>query len=354
MKQMNLSAPLLWVVFVVGLSACNQTNLEVATSIEVPVNVIEASTSTIEEFINTTGTVYPLQEMALRSEISGNYHLQVNPATGKKYALGDRVKKGAVLIKLEDDEYYNNLRIKSKEVDLEISRQEYEKQQSLYEKGGATLRELKNAEINLLNTEYDVESSRLNLAKMAAVAPFDGFISALPYVTEGTKINTNTDLVSIIDYTSLYLETSLPEKYFQNIKRGFKVYITSYTRALDTLLGTITQISPQIDPDARTFTCFVEIDNSDKILLPGMFVKADLVVNSSEETIVIPKDIITSRNRDQIVYVVENGVAYQRIITTGLQNQNSIEVKTGIETGESLVSKGFETLRNESKVKILQ
>ena len=173
-------------------------------------------------------------------------------------------------------------------------------------------------------------------------------------MTEGTRINTNTDLVSIIDFTSLYMETSLPEKYFQSIQRGFKVYITSYTQPLDTLLGSITQISPQIDPDARTFTCFVEIDNNEKILLPGMFVKADLVVNSSEKTIVIPKDIITTRNRDQIVYVVENGVAYERVITTGLQNQNNIEVNSGIDAGESLVSKGFETLRNESKVKILQ
>ncbi len=49
-----------------------------------------------------------------------------------------------------------------------------------------------------------------------------------------------------------------------------------------------------------------------------MFVKADLVVNSAEEVIVIPKDIIMSRNRNQIVYVVEQGVASERIITTGL------------------------------------
>ena len=49
---------------------------------------------------------------------------------------------------------------------------------------------------------------------------------------------------------------------------------------------------------------------------PGMFVKADLVVNSSENTIVIPKDIIMSRNRNQIVYVVDKGIASERIITS--------------------------------------
>ena len=74
----------------------------------------------IEEFINTTGTVYPVKEVSLSSEMSGLYRLQTNPITGRPYALGDKVSQGATIIKLEDQEYVNNLRIKSKEVDLEI------------------------------------------------------------------------------------------------------------------------------------------------------------------------------------------------------------------------------------------
>jgi len=98
----------------------------------------------------------------------------------------------------------------------------------------------------------------------------------------------------------------------------------------------------------------VEVDNSDGILLPGMFVKADLVVNSAENTLVIPRDIIVSRNRNQIVYVVDKGVASERVITTGLENENNIEVKMGLLEGESVVTTGFETLRNQSRVRILR
>jgi RND family efflux transporter MFP subunit len=336
------------------VTSCKQPDMEDNTTIEVPVGVIEVTTSTIEEFVSTTGSVYPLKEVTLSSEITGEYLLQVNPSTGKRYALGDRVKAGATVIKLEDEEYVNDLRIKSKEVDLEISKLEYEKQQSLYEKGGATLRELKNAEITLMNTEYDIESSRINIEKMALNAPFSGIIADLPYFTNGTRIAASTEMIKIIDYGKLYLEANLPEKYFRNIDRGYKVYITSYTSTADTLTGIITQISPSIDPEARTFKCFVEVENRDKILLPGMFVKADLVVNSAEEVIVIPRDIIMSRNRNQIVYVVEKGVATERIITTGLQNEESVEVKMGLLKGESIVNSGFETLRNQSRVRILR
>jgi len=334
--------------------SCKQPDLGVNATIEVPVGVIEVSTSSLEEFINTTATVYPIKEVSLSSEMSGKYILQTNPSTGKTYALGDKVSSGDLIIKLEDEEYSNNLRIKSKEVDLEISTQEYEKLKSLYEKGGATMRELKNAEIGLINSRYDTESSRINLAKMSVRAPFTGVIAELPYFTNGTKVNANTMLVRIIDYSSLYLETNLPEKYFANLEKGLKVYVTSYTSTNDTLIGKITQISPSIDPEARTFTCFVNVDNKKQSILPGMFVKADLVINSSENTIVIPKDIIVSRGRDKFVFVVERGVADMRTITTGLESDKMIEVLSGLEAGESLVNKGYETLRDNSRVKVLR
>ena len=341
-------------ILILMLFSCNRPDMEVSTTIEVPVGVIEVGTSSIEEFVSTTGTVYPMKEVTLTSDIAGEYHLQKNPATGKSYALGDRVKEEVVIIKLEDEEYVNTLRIRSKEVDLEISRLEYEKQQSLYEKGGATLRELKNAEITLINTEYEIESSKINLDKMTLESPFSGMIADLPYFTNGTRAPAGTVMAKVIETGRLYLEANLPEKYHASIERGYRVYVTSYASAMDTLAGVITQIAPSIDPEARTFKCFVEVDNGEGILLPGMFVKADLVVNSSENTLVIPRDIIISRNRNQIVYVVDKGVASERVITTGLQNEEDIEVKMGLLKGESVVSSGFETLRDQSRVKILR
>jgi len=353
MKKLKYFLTILLLGLIVN-PACRQPDLNVETTIEVPVGVIEVGISSIEEFINTTGTVYPVKEASLNSEMAGDYRLQNNPATGKPYALGDEVREGSVIIKLEDEEYYNNLRIKSKEVDFEISKQEHEKQISLYDKGGSTLRELKNAEIALINAEYEIESSRINLAKMTVRVPFSGVITELPKLTNGTKVASNILMVKLVDYSKLYLEANLPEKYFTNVRNGFKVYITSYTAPQDTLIGQITQISPAIDPEARTFKCYVNVDNKGKLILPGMFVKADLVVNSSENTIVIPKDIIVSHNRNKTVFVVERGVANQRVITTGLESADRIEVLTGIESGESVVSKGFETLRDDSRVKVLR
>ena len=62
-----------------------------------------------------------------------------NPQTGKPFKMGDRVKEGQVIIRLEDEEYENSIAIESAKLNLEISEEEYNKQKSLYEKGGVTL-----------------------------------------------------------------------------------------------------------------------------------------------------------------------------------------------------------------------
>ncbi len=123
--------------------------------------------------------------------------LRINPSTGRPYVLGDRVSEGSEIIELQDQEYENNIKINSLKLNLEITKQVFDKQQSLYEKGGVTLSELKNAEINFINAKYAYDDALLRLQKMIVKAPFSGVIIDLPYYTPGVKIDANMNLVKI-------------------------------------------------------------------------------------------------------------------------------------------------------------
>jgi multidrug efflux pump subunit AcrA (membrane-fusion protein) len=85
-----------------------------------------------------------------------------------------------------------------------------------------------------------------------------------------------------------------------------------------------------------------------------MFVKADIEIARKEGAVVIPKDIIVSGGRGKTIFVVERGAAQRRTITTGLENEKSVEVIEGLKANTLLVVKGFETLRDNSKVKIVK
>ena len=85
-----------------------------------------------------------------------------------------------------------------------------------------------------------------------------------------------------------------------------------------------------------------------------MFVKGDIVVASGNNTIVIPKDIIVAKQRGNYVYIVENGLALEKEVKLGLDNTNEVEIISGLKMKDRLVIKGFETLNNKSKVKVVK
>ena len=336
------------------LASCDDEGKDLSKDISIPVSVTEIVPGSLEEYISTTGTVKPLKEVTLKSEISGKYMLLKNPSTRKPYVLGDYVKAGTAIIQLEDDEYENNIKITSLELHLEISKQIFDKQKSLYKKGGVTLSELKNSEIEYINSQYAYDDALIRLRKMKIVAPFSGIIVELPYFTSGTKAEAGATMVKLMDYSSLIMELNLAVKNIDVIDVDQKVRIMNYSIADDTLTGIISQLSPAIDPQSRSFMVVVSIDNSDLLLRPGMFAKGEIIVAAKDSIIVIPKNIILSKQRGNTVFVIDKGLAQERIITFGLENPEYVEVISGLEAKEKLVTKGFETLRNRSKVKVLK
>lgn len=333
---------------------CQNNQQSESADLATPVSIEDVKLQSIEQYESTTGTAKSTHEVTLSTEMSGIYKVANNPATGRPFKLGDKVKAGQSIILLEDEEYVLGIGIESRKLNLEISEQEYEKQKSLYEKGGVTLRELRNAEVSAISAKYDYETAQLQLAKMEVKAPFAGVIVNLPYYTRGTKVNSGTEVVSIMSYENMFMEINLPEKSISNIATGQNVLITSYTLSSDTLKGIVSELSPAISTETRTFTGKITISNPELKLRPGMFVKADIVVAHRDSAVVVPKSILLSSGRGRIVYVVDQSTALERRITTGIENQDYVEVTDGLKVNDRLVVKGYETLRNNAKVKVIR
>jgi membrane fusion protein (multidrug efflux system) len=343
--------------FIIFLSAilfvgsCDREQDNLGRDITIPVTVENVNPGVIEEFIEINGAVKPVKEVQLKSEVAGNYKLMNNPSTGRPYALGDRVNEGVEIIEISDKEYENNIKLSSLKLNLEITKQVFDKQQSLYDMGGVTLSELKNAEINYINANYSYEDALIRLQKMHVKTPFAGVIIDLPYYTPGVKIDVGVSLVKLMDYSRLHMEVNLPEKSMGRIKPGQQVRVTNYTIAGDTLTGSVNQLSPAIDPETRSYKGLIMVNNTALRLRPGMYVKGEIVVASSKNALVIPKEIIVSKQRGNSVFIVDKGIAYERVVEFGLENPREVEIISGLKKDEKIVVKGFETLRDKSKVK---
>lgn len=351
MKYYNhsIAAILLFTSVFAGCGDKRDNNPSDVTS---PVSVKEVKKGSISKLINTTGTALATYETTINSEMSGMYQLQNNPKTGKPFKLGDLVKEGELIIRLDDKEYENGIALNGKKLSLDIAEQEQTKQKELYEKGGVTLSEMRNSEVKVTNARYDYENAQIKLSRMNIVAPFDGVIVNLPYYTPKSRIEQGKPMAGFMDYSKMYMEINMPESAINYVKPEQPVYITHYTLPKDTLSGAISELSPAISTETRTFKGKLLINNSKLMLRPGMFVKADIVVDRADSAIIIPKNVIQSDRHRKHVFIVEKNTAVLRNIKTGMEDEDNIEILEGLNVNDALVVRGFETLRENSKVKI--
>jgi RND family efflux transporter MFP subunit len=277
-----------------------------------------------------------------------------NPFSGKPYALGDRVGKGVEIIRIVNEEAENEIRIDAALLTLETRKLEFEKQKTLYDKGGITYGELKDSERAFVDAQYNYENAKIRLAKLHVSAPFGGIITSLPYYSPGVTVETGKELATIQEYSALQLEVKLPGRELGRVRPGQPVRVTNYTLPEDTLSGAVREVSPALDETTRSFPVSIGVENDDLLLRPGMFVRAEIVVARHDSAIVIPKGVIQVKQRGKTVFVVQKGAAIERIITTGLENPEYVEVLDGISANDRLVVRGFETLRGNSKVKVVQ
>jgi RND family efflux transporter MFP subunit len=334
------------------LAACNNQPQNPQNDIVTPVSVIELKKGSISKLIHTTGTAQPVYGVELASQMSGSYRLQINPRTGRSFKLGDRVTQDQLIIHLEDKAYENSIAIDAKELNLEIALQEQSKQKALHEMGGVTLLEMRNTEVKITNARLEVENARLNLEKRDVRAPFDGIIVSLPHYTNNVKIEQGKPMVGIMDYARMYMDINMPESAINYVKANQPAYITHYTLPDDTLRGVISELSPAISAETRTFKGKLLIENNDLLLRPGMFVKANIVVDKADSAIIIPKEVVVSNRQRKYVYIIEKNTAVLRDIKTGLEDETNIEVLDGLNVNDNLVVKGFETLRENSRVRV--
>ena len=180
----------------------------------------------------------------------------------------------------------------------------------------------------------------------------DGIITDWTTYPVGVKITSGSPIARIMDYRRLTMDASLPEKQLSNIRQNMSARITNVNLPGTVLTAKITQVSPALDATTRTFKATLDIDNPTGELKPGMFVKAEIVVERHESVVVIPKEIILSRRQGRTIFVVERGLAAERTITIGLENSDAVEVVSGLAVQDRLVIKGFETLRDRARVKV--
>lgn len=306
-----------------------------------PVEAIVVHPRKLDNKLVVTGTVLANESLDLRSEISGKI-------TKIAFQEGSKVKKGDILIRINDEEILAQLQ--KQKHNQKLNEDNEFRQRKLLEKDAISQEEYDNA-LNRLNTAVaDVQVLDAQLAKTRISAPFDGTIG-LRYVSEGAYLSPNTAIAMLYNNTPAKIEFAIPSRYSGSVATGKEIY---FKIEGDTLRynGKVYAIEPRIDQDTRTLKLRALADNSNGRLLPGQFVELELILATVSNALLIPTEAVVPEQSGKKVFVLTQGKVREARIETGLRTNTDLEVTTGLKPGDTVLTSGILQLREGMTVQI--
>lgn len=284
-----------------------------------------------------TGSIIANESLELKSEANGKI-------TKINFKEGATVKKGELLVQINDEEI--RAQIEKQRYMQKLNKDNEYRQRQLFKKDAISQEEYDNA-LNRLNTTIsDIKLLEAQLQKTRIFAPFDGVIG-LRYVSNGAYISPATVIATLYNNSPAKIEFAVPSRYSSLIAAGKKIRFTIENDTSRVFVGEVYAIEPRINEETRTLKLRALADNSKGVLIPGQFVKVDLVLGSKADALLIPTQAVIPGQRGQTVYVVRSGKAKEVAIETGTRTNVSIEVLSGLQPGDTVITTGILQLRDE-------
>jgi membrane fusion protein (multidrug efflux system) len=307
--------------------------------------VVEASKVSVvrlPQSLTAVGSLRSDETVILRPEIVG----RVSQILFKE---GERVTKGAVLVKLDDS--VQQADADRAKANLVLSKSKYERAVGLRNQGFISGQAKDEAENTLKVAEADYEVVQARLAKTAIRAPFSGTVG-LRQVSIGDYVKEGQDMVNLESLDPLKVDFRVPEIYLTQVRSGQTLQITLDAipdRAFD---GRVVAINPLIDANGRSIVIRAQVPNKDGKLRPGMFARVRLFVSESKDAFVIPEESLFPVGDDKYVYKVVDGKAARQKVEIGQRREGRVEIVNGLSAEDVVVTAGGLKLREGAAVTI--
>jgi len=321
----------------------------------ISINTAKVEGRSIKRVVETAGTLMPWDEVVISSETGGTIEeILVD--------MGDKVNKGAVLLKLDQREAKLNLEIAQKTLDkdralLQEAKNNLKRSNDLFERGIISASEKDN-----IQTQHDIADAQLaqsesamNLAKkrledVTVTAPISGEIKKR-HVSKGETIKDKVPLFVIVRTDPLKFYGTIAEKFSPQIKVGQNINIQVDAYEDKIFSGRIERISPAIDLETRTLTIEAMIPNSKGMLKPGFFAKGIIATITENNVPFAPESAVYSSVGITKLFVIEGDIAKEKNIKLGLKENNLVEIGNGVKHGDVVAVSNLDRLYDGVKVK---
>ena len=345
----------------------------VAGAPDVP--VLRLAKGSIGEELSITGELTPINSVVVKPLLDGRITFL------KPIKVGDMVKKDEPIAKIDDRDIEDEIasqektislsgeKLKLDEQNLEQSRKDLEFDRQLTKEGYLNEHEFEKSEMTLKQSQIalsqskislDIEQNRLKKAlrqreKVPITAPIGGMVVLASHLTssedktnsllnedilslEGTLVGTGTPIFGIVSQDGYLAQCSANGRDKAKIHEGQPAAVTVITHRPITVKGKVSKISLLQDAKTHAYKIWIALDEMDKSFTSGLFVRAGIQLARREETLVVKKEYVKERNNRQFVQIVQGTTVKDRWITTGIAQDDKIEIESGVKAGDMLLA----------------
>ncbi len=332
------------------------------------VELTRASRSPVQEYVEVVGSLVGAATVDVVPRAQGRLQ-QIS------VRIGDPVRQGQTLAKVEDQELREQLRqseasyevaratIRQREADLSFARTNLDRNRSLFDRQLLPRQSLDDAEarfqasqaqLDLAQAQLQAASSRrdelrINLANTTVSSPVTGFV-ARRLVDPGAFVNQNVTVLSVVDISTVRLVVNLVERDLRKVSVGAGASVAVDAYPGEQFEGRVARVAPVLDPATRTAEMEIEIPNASGRLKPGMYARVRLVSDMKPDALVVPKSAIVDTQGRKGVFMVQNDQAVFRAVSLGLEEPDRVEVTDGLQEGDAVVTTGASALRDGARV----
>jgi RND family efflux transporter MFP subunit len=196
------------------------------------------------------------------------------------------------------------------------------------------LEEIRNRQGLLAQRRSELALAKQQFEDTVVYSPLDGVVQEKK-ASAGEYLAAGAPVVSVVRIDPLRLRVEVPERESHGVRMGQSVRVTVEGDP-ESYLGYIKRLSPTISEQNRVLSVEADVRNNGR-LRPGAFVKAEIVTNQTNTAVTVPPNaLVTFAGIDKVI-IIENGKALEKMVTVGRRGNDWIEIKAGVNTGQSVV-----------------
>ena len=334
---------------------------EAATPAEVPTIVAEVAKvtrRTLADELVVRGTVAAVQNEDVKVSA-----LVAGRVTLVSAAEGDSVREGQVIAELdrrplEDQRRQTAAALDQAKAQVENARLNLQRNQQLFERGIAAGKEVEDAKTQMASAQAAVEQATAalstadrNIERAQVRSPIAGqVVKRMVSVGEQVDGTAAQPIAEIANLDRVELAANVPSEQLSRIKIGQPVSVATDAYRGRAFVGSVLAIAPAVDPTTNAALVRMRIANADRRLRIGMFAQARVQLDQHANALVVPPPALVRDQRGTAVYVVSGDTAERTPVTVGLEQPDAVEILSGVEDGQTVLTSSVYGLGEKAKL----